>query len=71
MINFKFLKKVRYNLRSNNDMLMLAKPRTNTKKRNFSYKAAKVWNILPQSLKQVSISVDDFQSKLKMILNNK
>ena len=39
-------------------------------KRSFSYKAAKVWNILPLSLKQESIFVDDFQSKLNMNLDS-
>ena len=33
-----------YNLRSNNKMLMLSKPKTNAMKRSFSYAAAKVWN---------------------------
>ena len=33
-----------YNLRSNNKMLMLSKPKTNAMKRSFCYAAAKVWN---------------------------
>ena len=33
-----------YNLRSNNKMIMLSKPKTNAMKRSFSYAAAKVWN---------------------------
>jgi len=33
-----------YDLRSNNKMLMLSKPKTNAMKRSFSYLAAKVWN---------------------------
>ena len=33
-----------YNLRSNNKILMLSKPKTNAMKRSFSYAAAKVWN---------------------------
>ena len=32
-----------YDLRSNNKMLMLSKPKTNAMKRSFSYFAAKVW----------------------------
>ena len=67
---FQISENIRYNLRSNNNMLMLAKPRTNAMKRSFSYKAAKVWNTLPLSLKQESISVDDCKSKLKMNLDN-
>ena len=33
-----------YNLRNNNNMLMLSKPSTNAMKRSFSYEAAKIWN---------------------------
>ena len=36
-----------YNLRSNNRMLMLLKPKTNAMKRSFSYFAAGIWNGLP------------------------
>ena len=32
-----------YNPRSNNEMLMLSKPRANTMTRSFSYAAAKTW----------------------------
>ena len=35
---------VRYELRSNNNKLMLSKPKTNSMKRTFGYTAAKVWN---------------------------
>ena len=45
--NFKYVKiskSDRYNLRSNNKMLMLSKPKTNSMKRTFGYIAAKVWN---------------------------
>ena len=43
-----------YDLRSNNKMLMLSKPKTNAMKRSFSYLAAKVNNrtretVLPQN----------------------
>ena len=33
-----------YDLRSNNKMLMLSKPKTNALKRSSSYLAANVWN---------------------------
>ena len=39
---FKSSKSDRYNLRSNNKMLMLSKPKTNSMKRTFGYTAAKV-----------------------------
>ena len=67
---FQISENVRCSLRSNNNMLMLFKPRTNAMKRSVSYKASKVWNTLPLSLKQESISVDDFKSKLKMNLDS-
>ena len=41
---FKISKSDRYNLRSNNKMLMLSKPKTNSRKRGFIYATAKVWN---------------------------
>jgi hypothetical protein len=41
----------RYDLRSNNSKLVLAKPKTNSLKRTFRYAAAKVWNQM--SVKQI------------------
>ena len=41
---FKISRSDRYNLRSNNKMLMLSKPKTNSMKRTFGYTAAIVWN---------------------------
>ena len=41
---FRISKSDRYNLRSNNKMLMLSKPKTNSMKRTFGCTAAKVWN---------------------------
>ena len=44
-----------YDLRSNNETLMLSKPKTNATKTSFSYLAVKVWNnrtretVLPQN----------------------
>jgi hypothetical protein len=35
---------IRHELRSNNNKLMLSKPKTNSLKRTFGYAAAKVWN---------------------------
>ena len=40
---FEISKSDRYNLRSNNKMLMLSKPKTDSMKRTFEYTAAKVW----------------------------
>ena len=58
-----------YNLRSNCTMLKLAKPRTNTLKRSFSYHAAKTWNKLPTDLKNLSISDQVFKHNLKDFIN--
>ena len=58
-----------YNLRSNCTMLKLAKPRTNTLKRSFSYHAAKTWNKLPTDLKNLSISDKVFKHNLKDFIN--
>ena len=43
---FKLSNSVRYELRSNNNKLMLSKPKTNSMKRTctFGYAAAKLWN---------------------------
>jgi hypothetical protein len=41
---FKISNSDKYNLRSNNKMLMLSKPKTNSMKRTFGYAAAKDWN---------------------------
>ena len=41
---FELSENEKYNLRSNNLMLMLSKPNTNAMKRSFSYAAAKIWN---------------------------
>ena len=41
---FKLSNSVRYELRSNNNKLMLSKPKTNSMKHTFGYAAAKVWN---------------------------
>ena len=41
---FKISNSDKYNLRSNNKMLMLSKPKTNSMKRTFKYAAAKDWN---------------------------
>ena len=54
-----------YNLRSNNNMLMLPKSRTNAMKRSFSYKAAYVWNTLPIDLKNTVLTIDNFKKKLE------
>ena len=51
-----------YNLRSNCTMLKLAKPRTNTLKRSFSYQ-------LPTDLKNLSISDKVFKHNLKDFIN--
>ena len=42
---FKVSNNEKYNLRSNDLMLMLSKPKTNAMKRSFSYAAAKIWNL--------------------------
>ena len=41
---FEKCNKEKYNLRSNGKLLRLSKPNTNSIKRSFSYKGAKVWN---------------------------
>jgi hypothetical protein len=41
---FKISNSDKYNLRSNNKMLMLTKPATNSMKRTFGYAAAKDWD---------------------------
>ena len=41
---FKISNSDKYNLRSNNKMLMLSKPKTNSMKRTFGYAAPKYWN---------------------------
>ena len=41
---FKLSNSDSYNLRSNNNKLMLSKPKTNSMKRTFGYAAARVWN---------------------------
>ena len=43
---FTFVQNKSYDLRSNWQMLALAKPDTNAMKRNFSYAGAKTWNSL-------------------------
>ena len=58
-----------YNLRSNCTMLKLAKPRTNTLKRSFSYHAAKTWNKLPTHLKNLNISDKLFKHNLQDFIN--
>ena len=58
-----------YNLRSNCTMLKLAKPRTNTLKRSFSYHAAKTWNKLPTDLKNLNISDKLFKHNLQDFIN--
>lgn len=44
---FKIFKNEKYNLRNNNQMLVLAKPKTNAMMRSFSYAGAKIWNQQP------------------------
>ena len=58
-------------------MLKLAKPRTHTLKRSFSYHAAKTWNKLPTDLKNLSISdrvfkhnLQDFTHENPLFVNN-
>ena len=59
-----------YNLQSNNNTLMLSKPRTNAMKRSFSYKAAYVWNSLPIDLKNTVLTIHDFKKKLIKNMND-
>lgn len=58
-----------YNLRSNHNMLMLSKPRTNAMKRSFSYHAAKTWNYLPTELKDLMITDSTFKHHLRDYIN--
>ena len=48
---FKISNSDKYNLRSNNKMLMLSKPKTNSMKRTFGYAAAKDWNYNTKNFK--------------------
>ena len=48
---FKISNSDKYNLRSNNKMLMLSKPKTNSMKRTFGYAAAKDWNYNSKNFK--------------------
>ena len=50
---FKISNSDKYNLRSNNKMLMLSKPKTNSMKRTFGYAAAKDWNYNSKNYKLI------------------
>jgi hypothetical protein len=50
---FKISNSDKYNLRSNNKMLMLSKPKTNSMKRTFGYAAAKDWNYNSKNYKSI------------------
>ena len=41
---FNIFENEKYNLRNNNQILVLAKPKTNAMMRSFSYAGAKIWN---------------------------
>ena len=51
------LKEFYYGLRNSNKCLELPKPRTNFKKRSFSYRGIKEWNQLPRGLKDMSFNI--------------
>ena len=44
---FSIAKRDCYQLRSNDNMLLLPKPNTNALKKNFGYRAAVIWNAQP------------------------
>ena len=50
---FKISNSDKYNLRSNNKMLILSKPKTNSMKRTFGYAAAKDWNYNSKNYKSI------------------
>ena len=52
---FKISNSDKYNLRSNNKMLMLSKPKTNSMKRTFGYAAAKDWNYNSKNSKSIHL----------------
>ena len=58
-----------YNLRSNDTMLKLAKPKTNTMKRSFSSYGAKAWNYLPADLKNLELNDNEFKANLKEFIS--
>ena len=58
-----------YNLRSNDTMLKLAKPKTNAMKRSFSYYGAKAWNYLPADLKNLELNENEFKANLKEFIS--
>ena len=58
-----------YNLRSNDTMLKLAKPKTNAMKRSFGYYGAKAWNYLPADLKNLELNENEFKANLKEFIS--
>ena len=52
-----------FHLRNTENALALPKPRTDYRKRSFSYSGAQLWNSLPLELRQES-SLRDFNNKL-------
>ena len=56
---FKLFNSQRYDLRNNNNKLMLSKPETNSMKRTFGYAAAKVWNERNKTLNSIALSYLD------------
>ena len=58
-----------YNLRSNDTMLKLAKPKTKAMKRSFSYYGAKAWNYLPADLKNLELNENEFKANLKEFIS--
>ena len=54
-----------YNLRSNDTMLKIVKPKRNAMKRSFSYYGAKAWNYLPADLKNLELNDNEFKANLK------
>ena len=51
-----------YNLRSNDTMLKLAKPKPNAMKRSFSCYGFKTWNYLPTDLKNLELNDNEFKA---------
>ena len=59
-----------YNLRSNETMLKLDKPKTKAMKRSFSYYEAKAWNYLPADLKNLEDNDNEFKANLKEFISS-
>ena len=61
---FNVINNVNYSLRNNNLNYTLSKPNTNFIKKSISFSAARLWNILPISIKEKKVSSVKFKTVL-------